>query len=183
MRWKKSWNYHENVIPLTWTLCCVSSLMEKQGFFAAYGIITNELHKQMTPPWQIILNTVQGNVRERGAACIMDLPVTPKMTIRADADTEKGKNCDGDLIPTGFVSTSPLWKKDTDRLVLLSSPLNMFGWAEEVKQKHVDLFFLCVSCRALSAKTQTWRNAARCVNSEMAPRGVPSQHKHRHVSD
>lgn len=81
----------------------------------------------MTPPWQIILNAVQVNVGERGAACIMDLPVTPKMTMRADADTEKGKNGDGDIIPAGFVSTSPLWKKDTDRLALLSSPLNMFG--------------------------------------------------------
>lgn len=66
-------------------------------------------------------------VRVRGAAYIMDLPVTPKMNVRADADTEKGKNYDGDITPAGFVSTSPSWKNDSDPLALLSSPLNMFG--------------------------------------------------------
>lgn len=40
----------------------------------------------MTLAWQIILSAVQASVR--GAAYIMDLSITQKMTIRAEAEAE-----------------------------------------------------------------------------------------------
>lgn len=86
--------------------------------------IRNEPWKQMTQPWQIILNAVQAN--GTSTRCCLHHGAA-KMTIRADADTEKGKNYDGDITPAGFVSTSPSWKNHSDPLALLSSPLNMFG--------------------------------------------------------
>ena len=58
-----------------------------------------------TPPWQIIFTAVQANVK--GAAYIMDLSITPKITLLAEVDGEKGKNSDGDITPAKFVSTRP----------------------------------------------------------------------------
>lgn len=85
--------------------------------------VRNELGKQMTPAWRMILNAVQANVR--GAAYITDLSITQDTF--AEADAEKGKNCDGDVTPAGSVSTGPSWKKGSNPLALLPRPLNMFG--------------------------------------------------------
>lgn len=37
----------------------------------------------------------------------MDLSITPKITLLAEVDGEKGKNSDGDITPAKFVSTRP----------------------------------------------------------------------------
>lgn len=68
----------------------------------------------MTPSWQIILSAIQANIR--GAAYIINMSITQKITILAEADTEKGKNCD--ITPNGFVSTGLSWKNDSDPLAL-----------------------------------------------------------------
>lgn len=62
----------------------------------------------MTPSWQIILNAIQANAR--GAAYIMDLSITQK-TAEFAVKQKKGKNRDGDITPTGFVSTDPYVEK------------------------------------------------------------------------
>lgn len=87
----------------------------------------------MTSPWQVILNAVQASVRVRGAAYIMELPIAPKTTTLADAETEKGKNCDGDVAPAGSLSTSPSWKNDSDPLALaLKSTEHV--WLKKISQ-------------------------------------------------
>lgn len=119
----------ENVFLLTWTLCCESGLMEneKQRFCAALAdtvCIRNELCKQMTPSWRIILNATQANIR--GAAYIMHLSITMKMTILAKADTEKGKNCD--ITPNWICLHWPFMEKQLGSSgFALSSPSYMFG--------------------------------------------------------
>ena len=94
--------------------------IEKRGVVCAAlehpARIRNELCKQMTPSWQIILNSIQTHVR--GAAYIMNLSVTQKTTVFVETDTEEGKSCDGDITPTG--STSPSWKNNPDPLALPS---------------------------------------------------------------
>lgn len=109
----------------------------------------------MTPSWQIVSSTLQANVR--GAAYIMDPSITHGVTTLAEADSEKGKSCDGDITPTG-----PSWKNCSVPLAFQRESVVRVGrlkktprGEKKAQQRHVDLFFLCVSRRAVSAKTQT----------------------------
>lgn len=99
---------------------------EKQGFYAAVEhtvCIRNELCKQMTPSWRIILNAIQANMR--GAAYIMHLSITLKITILAEADAEKGKNCD--ITPNLICLYWPFVEKQLRSCgFAFSSPSNVF---------------------------------------------------------
>lgn len=80
---------------------------------------SNELHKQMTSPWQVILNAVQANVRARGAAYIMELPMAPKKRLRLQMLTlKKVRTAMVTLLQQDLSPPVLLWKNDSDPLAL-----------------------------------------------------------------